>query len=164
MKHVCILLVGLLLSFGDAGWGQEPEPATSVPPVPPPSRIDESRMDVIQSFRAPVEKYDNGIVKTMLRADRAAMQASGVVEAEGVVVELYDAKGVPEGVITAESATVDQRRGRATGRGPVRFDRNDVSIQGVGLVWLGAENILRIESEAVVELVRGGRTLAEGWK
>lgn len=149
-----------------------PQDAASAPPPPgalpatqaPETRIDEATMDVIENFRAPVEKHENGLVKTMLRARRAAMRPNGVVEAENVVVEMYDAMGVLEGVMTAESATVDQRRGKGVGRGAVRFEREDVSIKGVGLTWSSKENLIRIESEAEVELERDGKTLAEGWR
>ncbi len=157
-----LCLAGLLAL--PCGIPAEAELPGDPPPVADESRIDETRMDFIENFRVPVEKHENGQVKTMLHAKRAAMRGVGVIEAEQVRIEMYGADGTLETVITAESATVDQRRGRGTGRGPVRLERKDVTISGVGLTWISSENSVRIESEAMVELDREGRTLVEGWR
>lgn len=121
-------------------------------------------VDAIDNVRVPLQKHANGRVKALLRARKANLPPSGVVQAEGVRVELFDELGVLNGIMTAENATVDQRRGRGRGTGAVRFEHRGVSIEGIGLTWESNESLVRIESNAVVTLERGGDTVLEGWK
>ncbi len=121
------------------------------------------QMDMIENFRAPVDKHDNGLVKTMLRARRATLAGPSEVHAEEVVVELYDNTGILEGILMADNATIDQRRQRGRSTGPVRFERRGVSISGTGMTWDGSKKLLWIETNAVVRLERS-QTLLEGWK
>lgn len=121
-------------------------------------------MDVVENFRVPLEKHANGRVKTLLHARRAGMRPEGAIAAEQLRIELYDAGGNLTGVLRAEDAVVDQARRSGAGQGPVRLERQGLVISGIGLTWTGAENLVRIESEAVVELERFGQTLVEGWR
>lgn len=144
---VALLAVGLAASRG-----QEAEQAPS------------ALIDAVDNVRVPLQKHENGRVKALLRARTASLPPSGLVVAEGVRIELFDELGVPEGIMTAENATVDQRRGRGHGTGAVRFEQRGVSIEGIGMTWQSNESLVRIESNAVVRLERKGASLLEGWK
>jgi hypothetical protein len=120
--------------------------------------------EVIENVRVPLMRHQNGRVKAMLHARAARMQTAEQVTAEGVRVTLYDELEVPEGVMTAERAAIDQRRGKGRGEGAVRFQHRGVLIKGTGLTWDANISLLVIETNVVVELERGGKTLAEGWK
>jgi hypothetical protein len=130
--------------------------------LPTASPVD--LVDAIDNVRVPLQKHENGRVKALLRARKATLPPTGIVEAEGVRVELFDELGVLDGIMTAENATIDQRRGRGRGTGAVRFEHRGVSIEGIGITWASNESLIRIESNAVVQLEREGQTLLEGWK
>lgn len=131
---------------------------------PEPLLRDSSRMDVVENFRLPLEKHPDGRVKTLLNAKRAGMKPDGTVAAEQIRIEMYAATGALAGVLRAEDADIDQVNGRGSGKGDVLLERQGVKISGTGLTWIGRDSIVRIESNAVVELDRSGKTLAEGWR
>ncbi len=127
------------------------------------AQLADGMMDTIENFRTPIDKHDNGVVKTMLRARRAVLAGANEVRADAVVVELYDSAGALEGILTADDAIIDQRNQRGRSSGPVRFERRGVSIAGVGMRWDGPRNLVWIETNAVVRLERT-QSLVEGWR
>ena len=147
-----------------AGASAEPASAAESSEAAAPSLREGAWMDVVENFRVPLEKHANGRVKSLLHARRARMLPDGTIAADQLRIEIYDATGALTGAVRAEDAVVDQVRRVGSGKGPVRMDRQGVTISGVGLTWTGSESLVRIESGAVVELERFGKTLVEGWR
>jgi len=121
-------------------------------------------IDVIEKARVPLQRYPTGQVRSLLRAKVARVFANATLRAENVEVEMYDTEGVLNGIMVADDIAVDQRRGSGRSEGPVRLEYTGIRIDGIGMTWKSADNLIRIESNVVVQLDRKGKSLVEGWK
>ena len=132
--------------------------------------------NVIDNFRATLQRHPNGRVKTMLTADRAVLPPDGTIHGTNVRLISCDDEGNLTAELQTGSIVVNQQA--KTGHCPYEatFERhaprrrgdavveNGVGISGYDVVWRGEENILVINSNAVVTIYREGKTLVDGWK
>jgi len=101
----------------------------------------------IKGLRVPLELFKDGSVKMQLSAAQAhAPEGGGEVEAAGAVIESFNADGSLAMVMEAERCWFSRATGRIDSTGPVRMDRGDIEISGVGMEWKPDEQKLRLYS------------------
>ena len=108
----------------------------------------------VENLTLPIEHYDNGRVRAVLRAGRAALGRSGMIWSWQVVVDLFDPDGRPDGSVEAANCLYDRGNRRGYCPGDVRLVRTNATVSGVGLYWSMADERMRILSEPVVRLSR----------
>ncbi len=120
--------------------------------------------DSMESVRLPVEFYPDGALKAEIRAAGASMpDRKGDVRGGNVMVMFFKPDGkTVEGRIWAETCRFNHGRGTADSEGPVRFEREGVSITGRGFDWSAKEEIVRIHHDVRVEIDRG--KVRKEWK
>ena len=132
--------------------------------------------NIIENFKATLQRHPNGRVKTMLTAAHAELPPDGTIHGTDVHVIVCDEEGNLTAELQGETIVVDQEAKTGHCPGAASFERhaprrrgdtvveNGVSIAGYNVVWSGNDNQLVINSNAVVTIFREGRTLVEGWK
>jgi hypothetical protein len=119
------------------------ETSTAPQPAPPAwadlSQAYDSKAGVsgapVDKLTLPLEHYESGRVRALLRADQATRTDDGFVRALRVRIELFDEAGKDDGVIVAEHALFNLESRRGYCRGAVSFRRPDVEIAGRDLYW-----------------------------
>ena len=94
--------------------------------------------------RVPLELYEDGAVKTEIRADAAGMPDGGITHAKGVEVVLYSPDGEQEARFEGERCRYDRAARRVESDGPVRLESGNVVVVGRGLRWDAQEEHVRI--------------------
>ncbi len=132
--------------------------------------------NIIENFKATLQRHPNGRVKTMLTAAHAELPPDGTIHGTDVHVIVCDEDGNLTAELKSDTVVVDQAA--KTGHCPneASFERhaprrrddsvaeNGVSIAGYNVFWSGNDNQIVINSNAVVTIFREGKTIAEGWK
>lgn len=113
--------------------------------------MDSGEVDHVE---LPLQLYDSGKVKTMLKADKAIMPPAGLIEGSNVVVEMYAENGGLEGVLTSPKVFYDRRHQRAACRGRTTLQRKNIRIEGDAVVWVAEYQKIIIETNACVRLLR----------
>ena len=108
----------------------------------------------VENLTLPIEHYDNGRVRAVLRAGRAMLGKSDLIWSWQVVVDLYDTDGRPDGTVEAANCLYDRAGRRGYCPGDVRLVRTNATISGVGLYWSMADEHMRILSQPVVHMAR----------
>jgi hypothetical protein len=112
----------------------------------------EAEVSPMENFTMPVEHYEDGRIRAMLRAGRAAVGRNGLIWAWQVVLDFQDAEGGADGRITAESCLYDRNARRGYCPGNVELCRTNVTIRGHGLYWVMGTQRMQILSNAMVYL------------
>ncbi len=119
----------------------------------------------IRGMRVPLEHFDDGRVKMQFSAAQARLpEGSGELEASEALVESFRADGSVAMVMEADRCWYDRATGRLNSDGPVRMDRGDMVVTGVGMEWKADEQKLRLYSNVRVVLKGGvgfGKVLPE---
>ena len=110
----------------------------------------------VDNLTLPLDHYDSGRVRAVLRAERATVAADGFVRAEGVRIDLYDEKGGNDGQLTAERCLFNREEKRGYCRGGVALVRREVELSGQGLYWSVPRQRVVILSQA--------RVVVKQWK
>ena len=108
----------------------------------------------IEGLRLPLEHYEDGKVKTELKAGAAFVPAEGDIQAENVTVEFFDAEGVRATLIRTDSCRYRRREGVVTSESKVRLERPGVVIRGTGFEWRIENQVVKILKNARVEFNR----------
>jgi len=104
----------------------------------------------VENLTLPIEHYDSGRVRAVLRAERATVAADGFVRAEGVRIELFDEVGGREGHLAAERCLFNREEKRGYCRGEVVLVRREVELSGRDLYWSVPQQRVVILSQARV--------------
>ena len=132
--------------------------------------------NIIDNFKATLQRHPNGRVKTMLTAAHAELPPDGTIHGTDVRVVVCDEEGNLTAELSSSAVIINQEE--QTGHCPneASFERhaprrrgdatveNGVSIFGHDVVWRGNDNQLVINSNAVVTIYREGKPLVDGWK
>ena len=108
----------------------------------------------LSGVRIPLEIYDNGQVKVQVMADSVSRKKKGYIFATGVRIEIFTEDGNVEGVITAESCTVDLGKEIITSSKKVFYDRDGLHISGTGFEFQGTNKLFKIFSRTRVVFQR----------
>lgn len=104
----------------------------------------------------------NGRVKELLTADRASVDTAGVVHVAGAIQLLeFDENGGTNLVAKGCDGFFDPSSNYAECHGAVEFRRPGIFLTGTNLTWNSKTSILRIETNAVLRIQRGGRSAVE---
>jgi hypothetical protein len=120
----------------------------------------------LQDVRIPLTQYEDGTIRTQLRAEGARVPEEGEIWARVVRLEFFDPEGKLESVVEAEDCHYDRKAQWAHSRSRVRIQRGAVTITGRGFDWDAKEERVRIRRDTRVvyrhEPGKGGRALPWG--
>jgi hypothetical protein len=108
----------------------------------------------IRNLRLPLEHYEDGTVKTQLRAGVALVPPQGIVTASNVVVELFLPDGSVDVRLDAEDCRFDREQGRVDSENRVKVTRAGVELSGKGFIWQREKQRVKILSRARVAFQR----------
>lgn len=106
----------------------------------------------VENLTLPVEHYDDGRIRALLRAGKADVSTAGLVWSWNVVVDFFDPAGAPDGRVQAESCLYDRNARRGYCPAGVTLTRTNVVITGTGLYWTMSTQRMQILSNPVVRL------------
>ncbi|MEI8353131.1 MAG: hypothetical protein WCG22_01315 [Lentisphaerota bacterium] len=110
----------------------------------------------VDKLTLPLEHYESGRVRAVLRAVQATRTDDGFVRALRVRIDLFDETGHDDGVIVAENALFNMDTKRGYCRGAVSVHRQDVEISGRDLYW-------SMPQQRVV-VIADARMVVKDWK
>jgi len=108
----------------------------------------------VERLRLPIEHYEDGTVKTQLKAEHALVPQAGAIVASNVVVELFRPDASTDAVIHAEDCRYDREEGKVESDSKIRVERNGIVITGRGFEWYGDKERVKILSMARVVFQR----------
>lgn len=111
----------------------------------------------VENLTLPVEHYDNGRIRAVLHAGRAAVGNSGLIWSWQVAVDFFDPAGGPDGRIEAESCLYDRNARRGYCPASVMLVRTNATITGIGMYWTQSTQRMWILSNAVVRLQQNAK-------
>ena len=117
--------------------------------------------NTIDGFLYRPEYYDDGNVKTEIRAEKVTPDGDGV-RAVGVTARCYTVEGATDIVITAEECMYNKKDMYMTSGSRVRLERDGITISGKGMKWDGKKQKIELLSNVRVELTRELRTKPGG--
>ena len=113
----------------------------------------------IEKFDFP-ERDENGVLKWKVSGDRARIRPDGLLDIVNARAELYASNKV-DLVFTSPVCLLDRASNRATTDAPVRIERSNMIVTGVGGVWDGKASTLDVRSNVQVVVKNGGELLAK---
>ena len=105
-----------------------------------------------EGARIPIDWYESGQIKTQLWAEQATATGGGQMNGTGVRVEFYTPAGELEARLLADDCKYDNKKGTASSKSHVYYDRPDVTITGTGFTWKRNETTITILRDAKVVL------------
>lgn len=139
------LFIGLALAAGlraDTGTTNTPPGATGY----------------IEKFEVP-ERDDQGNLKWKLSGDRAAFRADGLIDVYNARAEFYQSNRVSL-VFTTPICVLDRLNQRAATDAPVRVERDNLLLTGIGGEWFGTNGTVNVRSNVQMQIT-GTRLLPE---
>jgi hypothetical protein len=112
----------------------------------------EAEASPMENFTMPVEHYDDGRIRAILHAGRAAVGKKGLIWAWEVSLDFQDQEGGPDGRIEAANCLYDRNTRRGYCPGSVRLYRTNVVIHGTGMYWVMGAQRMQVLSNAMVYL------------
>ena len=104
----------------------------------------------IEKFEVP-ERDENGSLKWKLGGDRALIRPDGLMNILNVRVEFYSSNKV-DMVFTSPSCVLDRANNRAATESPVRIERINMIVTGIGGDWDGKTSTLNVRHNVQVVL------------
>ena len=96
---------------------------------------DISAVKPVENVTLPLDRYEDGTIKTQLVAGKAKPSENGGWEGTNVRIEFYDETGKIECTVTADDCRYNTETGTARSDANVCVDRGDVVITGTGFEW-----------------------------
>lgn len=123
-------------------------PARAEDPAPPP------RMLPSKGLKLPMDRYEDGKIKTLLTAGvaEAPVVGLGEIKASQVKVEFYDPDGATNTVLTADECRYDQTKGRIVSTSAVKMVQEGNTITGIGMECDVNEKVVKILKDVKVIL------------
>jgi hypothetical protein len=124
-------------------------------PSPPPDA------QVIEGLKLPLKRHANGKVQAFLTASRAWMTAGGITAEGDLKVYLFAEDGSTNGVARAVKGVFDNKSSTLFCPGTVIMEKESVRIAGENLLWESDKNRATIQTNAVLVIDRGGKSLID---
>lgn len=125
-------------------------------------RKPDANASPVENLTLPIEHYDDGRIRALLRAGKAAVGNAGLIWSWQVKVDLFDPTGAPDGRIEAESCLYDRNARRGYCPAAVMLVRSNVTINGTGMYWTLSPQRMQILSNAMVRMQQGLRFSGTG--
>lgn len=154
---------GLLLCGGLALGGEDPEAehwfgrhpdAIWQPLVEKWSASKAAMVSPVENLMLPLDYYDNGRMKAVLRAKKAQMLADGLIFGEDVTVDLLTEDGKPDGRLTAEGCLFNRETKHGYCEGAVGMVKGTDRLKGRGMYFSIGEQFIKILSECEIRTSR----------
>ena len=138
-KYMMVLLAGLLMATATLAGNNEPTA-------------------FIEKFEIP-ERDENGNMKWKLTGDRGQMNNDGRLTIINARAEMYASNQVA-GVFTTPLCVLDRSNNRAATDAPVRLERANILVTGIGGDWDGKTSVVMIRSnvQMVIQNLTQGKT------
>ena len=107
-----------------------------------------------RNLRVPLERYEDGQVKTQVTAANAVMGTNGTIQASQVKIELFAPDGHLDGMVDADDCFIDRDHGVVSSSSRVRFVQKGVAISGTGFEWLASEQSFKLKEQPRVVFIR----------
>lgn len=123
-----------------------------------------STTQTVEGIRLPLQRHANGRTQVLLTAGRARILGeAGEVEG-GIRLFIMTETGETNGVAHAERGVFDLSEHARTAdcHGPVSLNMDGIRLSGTNLHWSADAMTIRIETNAVLELDRGGMSMVRG--
>jgi 3-deoxy-D-manno-octulosonate 8-phosphate phosphatase (KDO 8-P phosphatase) len=120
---------------------------------PPDAPATNAPTGFIEKFEFP-DCDENGAVRRKISGDRAQVLADGLLDVENARVEFYSSNKVMM-VFSSPRCLIDRARNRATTDAPVRVERDNMIITGIGGEWDGSKAEVNIRSNTQMVLRSG---------
>jgi len=122
--------------------------------TPPPAAPDTNAPSgYIEKFEFP-DRDENGELRRRITGERARLLPDGLLDVENARMEFYSSNKLVM-VLTTPRCVVDRARNRATTDAPIRVERDNMVITGIGGEWDGNKGEVNIRSNTQM-VVRGG--------
>ena len=116
---------------------------------------------MIEGLKLPLRRHANGKVEVFLTADRASFEGD-IIAAEGdITVLLLAEDGATNGIARAREGRFNRADMTAFCPGVVSLEKGPVRIFGENLRWESEKSKATIETNAVLILQRGGRSIIQ---
>ena len=147
-KYMALVVAGLLLVTGvTADTGETNKPASSA-------------TGYIEKFEVP-QRDEAGNLKWKLSGDRATFRPDGLMNIINSRAEFFTSNQV-DMVFTSPVCLLDRANNRAATDAPVRIERDNMIVTGIGGDWDGNKSSLIIRSNVQVILKSGGLFTPQG--
>ncbi len=110
---------------------------------------------VVEGLKLPLQRYENGRVRTMLSADRARMTNTTVIAEGNILIQLMAEDGSTNGLARAEKGVFNQHDDTAQCYGPVYMEFNGNQLTGTNLYWNSKLHLVRVETNATLTIFSG---------
>jgi hypothetical protein len=144
---VAVLLGGALVAGALADSGSTNKPAR------PASGGGGAPTGYIEKFEVP-ERDDDGNLKWKLIGERAVIRPDGMMDIQNARAEFYTSNKV-DMVFSSPTCLLDRANSRATTDDPVRINRENMVLTGVGGEWDGNKSSMVIRSNVCVIISNG---------
>jgi 3-deoxy-D-manno-octulosonate 8-phosphate phosphatase (KDO 8-P phosphatase) len=111
----------------------------------------------IEHFEVP-ERDDNGNLKWKLIGERAVIRPDGLMDIQNARAEFYTSNKV-DMVFSSPTCVLDRMNNHASTDDPVRIDRENMVLTGIGGAWDGGNSSMIIRSNVVVVISNGQQQL-----
>ncbi|MDD5520233.1 MAG: LPS export ABC transporter periplasmic protein LptC [Kiritimatiellae bacterium] len=109
----------------------------------------------VTGLRLPLGYYDNGQLKSQLKAEKATMQENGPIYAVNITSEFFTVEGQLDIVMISENCTYDKMAKTAkSDDSNVRLEKKGLTITGKGLDWNMNEQVVTVVSNVNVVMTR----------
>ena len=111
--------------------------------------------DAAKGVRYAFEYYDNGQVKTQIKAG-SVVPGEASIKAQDIRGECYTEEGKLDVVILADDCEYSKEKQLITSESDVTVLKDDMTLSGTGFKWDGNEQVVEIASKARLAFVRKG--------
>lgn len=108
----------------------------------------------VENLTLPLDYYDNGRMKAVLRARKAQMFPDNLIFAEGVVLDLLTEDGRPDGRLTADGCLFNRQSKLGYCEGAVGLVKGTDRLKGRGMYFSIEDQFIKILSECEIRTNR----------
>lgn len=108
----------------------------------------------VVGLRLPLSWWENGKLKSQLKAEKATVPDEGAIFATSVTGEFFTVQGDLDTVITADDCIYDREAKLVKSDSRVRIERKDIVITGTGFEWDSAAQLVVITNNVKVIMNR----------
>lgn len=108
----------------------------------------------VENLVLPVESWDNGAVRTRIKATKAQLLELRYIFAENVTIEMFDDQGGKTGELQAADCLFDRKEKRGYCKGQVQGEKDGDSISSVGMYFSASKQYVRLLSAGEIRTRR----------
>jgi len=108
----------------------------------------------VVNLTLPLDYYENGRVRAVLKAGRSQMYEDGLIFAENVSIDMLTADGMPDGRLTAENCLFDRQAKHGYCEGSVWMVKGADRLKGRGMYFSIGNQFIKILSECEIRTNR----------